>query len=31
MHAARSDARRTAFGQILGKSRLPPQAEGETI
>jgi hypothetical protein len=31
MHAARGDARRSAFARIMRNSRLPPAAEGETI
>jgi hypothetical protein len=31
MRAARSDARRSAFGQILDKESLPRLPEGETI
>ena len=31
MHAARSDARRTAFGTILGKSRLPHRIRRDNL
>jgi hypothetical protein len=31
MQAARSDARRSVFGHLPGKRRLPLAAQGETI